>query len=243
MWNNIRDELHQPEYTGKNRCIPCTSVNVLIALGISAYAGKKNRITGVLAFLGSISIIYLRGYIVPGTPSLTKQYLPDEVLKHFEHKPPTTQVIEADGEINIESVLLTAGVIEPCEDIDEQDIAVALGYDEGDFTIAELNGGYNLLSEEELIAQWPSKGALLADFTAEKELSRRYSGWNKLTSQNKGVVLRGLRLFLDVFPTTGAPVEVSEQTVESCCRSSDVIAIRCSKTGQRLLEQPVDSAQ
>jgi hypothetical protein len=241
---------------------------VLIALGLSAYAGKKNRIAGTLVLLGSVSIIYLRGYIVPGTPSLTKKYLPDEVLKHFEHEPPTTQAIEANGEIDIESVLLTAGVIEPCEDlddyclstefkqawmdrvdnlenvvIDEQDIARALGYNKGDFTIVESNGGFNLLSEDELIAQWPSKGALLADFTAEKELSNKYSGWNQLSSEDKGIVLRGLRLFLDIFPTTGAPVEVSEQTVESCCRSSDVIAIRCSKTGQRLLEQPVDSSQ
>ncbi|WP_254547217.1 hypothetical protein [Halomarina pelagica] len=39
---------------------------------------------GFLAFTGSIILIYLRGYLVPGTPKLTKQYFPLETLRWIE---------------------------------------------------------------------------------------------------------------------------------------------------------------
>lgn len=90
------DRLRQPEYTGENRCIPCTVVNVVIALVASALvavaslsvAGSAAGLAvAVVAFALSLAAIYLRGYLVPGTPELTQQFLPGRVLRAFGKDP------------------------------------------------------------------------------------------------------------------------------------------------------------
>ncbi|SFR89344.1 hypothetical protein SAMN05216559_0614 [Halomicrobium zhouii] len=81
------DELKQPEYTGENRCLPCTGVNLLIAVVAAAVAGRRSRKAGAGVFVASVVLIYLRGYLVPGTPALTKRYLPDDVLRLFGKEP------------------------------------------------------------------------------------------------------------------------------------------------------------
>lgn len=80
--------LKNPEYTGANRCPPCTIVNVAIAILLAVALGTVAPALGVAALFLSLGIIYVRGYLVPGTPRLTKRYLPDAVLKRFEHEPP-----------------------------------------------------------------------------------------------------------------------------------------------------------
>jgi|AntDeeMetagen134_2_1112570.scaffolds.fasta_scaffold00809_4 hypothetical protein len=66
----IIDKLRQPEYTGENRCTPCTAVNVAIATaGGTLVAKAKSPVLGTAAFGVSLGTIYLRGYLVPGTPN------------------------------------------------------------------------------------------------------------------------------------------------------------------------------
>ncbi|MCU4972005.1 hypothetical protein OB955_04560 [Halobacteria archaeon AArc-m2/3/4] len=84
---NTIDRIRQPEYTGENRCIPCTSVNVVIAAVFSLGAGLLFVPLGVVVFAASLLSIYLRGYLVPGTPTLTKRYFPDWVLAKFDKEP------------------------------------------------------------------------------------------------------------------------------------------------------------
>ncbi|QFU82137.1 hypothetical protein [Natronorubrum aibiense] len=80
---DIVNDLKQPAYTGENRCEPCTILNLLIAAVVGSLVARKSRIGGLLAVGLSIGLIYLRGYLVPGTPTLTKRYLPPEVLRWF----------------------------------------------------------------------------------------------------------------------------------------------------------------
>lgn len=87
MGNEIVDKLRQPEYTGENRCLPCTVVNIVIAVVGSHAVMRKSRVGGVLTLAGSLVCIYLRGYLVPGTPALTKRYLPENVLRWFGKDP------------------------------------------------------------------------------------------------------------------------------------------------------------
>ncbi|UPM43804.1 hypothetical protein [Halocatena salina] len=87
MGKEIVDKLRQPEYTGEDRCLPCTVVNLVIAAVGSLVVSRKSRLWGGLAFAGSLACIYLRGYLVPGTPALTKRYLPAEVLQWFGKDP------------------------------------------------------------------------------------------------------------------------------------------------------------
>lgn len=84
---DVVEALHQPEYTGDNRCEPCTILNLVIAAVLSSLIARKSKLGGVLALGFSIGLIYLRGYLIPGTPTLTKQYLPPEILRWFGKDP------------------------------------------------------------------------------------------------------------------------------------------------------------
>ena len=147
------DRIRQPAYTGENRCIPCTAVNAVIAIALAG-------LVGLLAFVlelgpalagGAAAIvlvvsglsIWLRGYLVPGTPTLTKRYFPDWLLAKFEKAPPGTSpeemapLHEGDDEhgpdpiqdrnvgLNPHQVLAEAQLIQECET--EDDLCLVAG--------------------------------------------------------------------------------------------------------------------
>ena len=123
--SSLQDMILREEYTGENRCMPCTIVNLLIAAGLSMIAGWIQVELGVAVLVGSILLIYLRGYLVPGTPTLTKRYLPNRVLAAFDKGPEshdeteweTLEKLEAyrENTVDAESFLQEIGAIEPCE--------------------------------------------------------------------------------------------------------------------------------
>jgi len=137
---SVIDRLRKPEYTGENRCTPCTIVNAGIAAVASALAwvvaagaiGESAAgALGVGLFAACLGIIYLRGYLVPGTPTLTKRYLPNRVLALFDKHPLDQQSEEESwdaGEreeeaqrtaVDPEQFLLEADVVAPCEREDD----------------------------------------------------------------------------------------------------------------------------
>ncbi|MWV64141.1 hypothetical protein GRS48_04795 [Halorubrum sp. JWXQ-INN 858] len=79
--------LRDPRYTGPNRCLPCTAVNVVIAAAIALLVATVSVPGALLVFGASVATISVRGYLVPGTPTLTKRYLPDRVLAWFDKGP------------------------------------------------------------------------------------------------------------------------------------------------------------
>jgi hypothetical protein len=84
---DVVDTYRQPEYTGENRCEPCTVLNLVIAMMLSSVVARKSKFGGAVVFGISVGLIYLRGYFVPGTPKLTKRYLPPEILRWFGKDP------------------------------------------------------------------------------------------------------------------------------------------------------------
>ena len=104
------ERLRQPEYTGENRCLPCTVVNAIIAGALAAAATLLvTPVGGGVVLVLSLAAIYLRGYLVPGTPELTKRYLPDRVLRLFDKAPDLPDPGET---VDVEGYLLDAGVLE-----------------------------------------------------------------------------------------------------------------------------------
>ncbi|ELY97861.1 hypothetical protein [Natrialba asiatica] len=94
----ILDQVHNPEYTGENRCIPCTVVNLVIAGALTVAVAIASPIAAVAVFVLSVVAIGLRGYLVPGTPTLTKQYFPDWLLAKFDKAPePGGSTLETDA--------------------------------------------------------------------------------------------------------------------------------------------------
>jgi len=151
MLGSLVTRLRRPEYTGENRCLPCTVLNVgiasvgstllaawIVAAGYSTVA--LGVATGVLAV--SLAAIWLRGYLVPGTPTMTKRYLPASVLAAFGKTPESSpdgiaagagadagagdegvKAGDTDGDaaapadaqpVDPEALLERAGAIEPC---------------------------------------------------------------------------------------------------------------------------------
>ena len=128
---SLLDTLRQEEYTGENRCIPCTVVNVAIATLLAAVVATAAIELAIVLFAVSVLAIYFRGYLVPGTPTLTKRHLPDRVLEAFD-KRPSRDGVEAtvddeqewetlekldkyrENAVDPEQFLLDVGAVEPC---------------------------------------------------------------------------------------------------------------------------------
>jgi hypothetical protein len=255
------ERFRQPEYTGENRCIPCTAVNVVIAaVGSGIASVLLTPVGGAVVFALSLVTIYLRGYLVPGTPTLTKRYFPDWLLAKFDKlEDETPQVNETERDP--EEVLADAGAVEPCEEMDDLCLADSfrqtwddnmdsinaegteksdlgqvleveadkLSFDEHDEAlVAQYEGGR--------LGQWESRAALVADLAAAKVLEDSYGEWDELTVTNQSRVLSGLRIFLESCPDCGGDIAMDQETVESCCRTMDVVAVGCTECDSRLLE-------
>lgn len=265
------DRLRQPEYTGENRCMPCTVVNTLIAIVLSvgvALAGVWSgmatlggALAGVIFGLSMLSI-YLRGYLVPKTPELTKQYFPDWLLERFG-KDPDPELIET--EIDPEAALVEAGALEECPDrddlcltegfraewydeIDRVDVDNAgrdrllelLGVDEADVRFQEHGSAFLAKINNQTVGKWESQPAFTADLGAANVLAERYEDWERLPLESKSQLLNGLRLFLDACPGCGGVPEFGSETVESCCSTYEVAAVSCTECESRLFETPVE---
>lgn len=50
-----------------------------------------------------------------------------------------------------------------------------------------------------------------------------------LADSAAATLLAGLRLFLDTCPVCEGPLAFGKETVESCCRSVDVVAVDCGE--------------
>ena len=121
------DQFRQPEYIGESRCTPCTVLNVAIAVILAAAIALAFPPAGIAAFLVFLSLIYLRGYLIPGTPGITQRYFPNRALQWFEKAPAEeeTKAVGTDGGLaqadrnDVGETLLAAGVVEECPDDDD----------------------------------------------------------------------------------------------------------------------------
>ena len=128
---SVVDSFRQPEYTGENRCGPCTAVNLLLTAGASAAAWVLLAPwVAAGTFAAGAATIYLRGYLVPGTPALTKRYLPAPVLRAFGKAPLSDRTVRSVGEdAPSERWLVAAGALSGTErgDGDERANAASNG--------------------------------------------------------------------------------------------------------------------
>ncbi len=85
------DRLRRPEHTGENRCLPCTVLNLVVAVALAGGLAVVSIELAVGVFVLSALAIYLRGYLVPYTPALTAKYLPVRVLEAFGKEPTPTE--------------------------------------------------------------------------------------------------------------------------------------------------------
>lgn len=61
--------LRRSEHTGENRCWPCTFVNgALVGTASVALGFAVTPTAGVAVAVGGLALVWLRGYLIPGTP-------------------------------------------------------------------------------------------------------------------------------------------------------------------------------
>mgnify|MGYP000025776978 CR=1 FL=1 len=255
--------LRQPEYTGKNRCWPCTGVNILLAAFVASAVATLSPPAAVAVLAGSLGAIYLRGYLVPGTPTLTKRYFPEAVLRLFDkHEQPDPPTI--DDDTDLESFFFEIGALEECADgtdlcltdgfrrawidhidrlrgRDAADMDLAAPFDGLDIDperirIETYDNACEAYVDDTRVGQWESQAAYLADLAADRVIRDRYPAWGRMGFSARAEVLGSLRLWLKQCPTCQGPVTLGEDTVESCCRSIDVVAATCDSCGARLFE-------
>lgn len=266
------DRFRKPAYTGENRCLPCTGVNVAIGAAAAAVlAVVATPAVGAAAFVVSLAAIWLRGYLVPGTPELTKRYLPEPVLAWFgKDERPTEETPTVDDPAalqNPEQVLLLTEAVRETDDGTDIELVPAFETawteaardlrEDRDPQVAELAGlfevapdtavvhdeihGPGLYADGERLHDWPSEGAMLADASAQRVLADR-AGWRDVPPEQRVGICRALRSFLSTCPVCDGQVALTEDTVESCCQYWDVLAVRCADCETHFLEIDPQSA-
>jgi len=262
--------LRQPAYTGANRCLPCTIFNVAIAVvGAAGIAAVTAPSVGAIALCGALGAIWLRGYLVPGTPEFTKRYFPPRVLALFGKGPDGVKAEALDGEaIDPEAYLFDADVLVETPDgrdfafgpefltawraaidsngTDEATDLTALstltGIEKAALSIDWRGGVGFAFADGERIGHWESRAAFRADAAADRVLTDYREDWADRPLGERSTILGALRLFVDECPTCAGPVALEERVVESCCSSYDVIAGRCGGCNARLFEMQLPAS-
>lgn len=249
---SLVDALRDPVYTGANRCWPCTAVNLtLVALG-AAVVGALAAAAGVVVAGLGVAAVWLRGYVVPGTPTLTRRYLPAAVLARFGKAPggtapPTgdpTERLSALGVLQDDEPRLTrtfrdrwadtAGSLAGDERAVRRAAGEALAVPPADVTVETDGDGVSLVVGGDWVGQWPSRPALVADLSTELALSGR--GWAGIERTERADLAARVRALAERCPVCDSPTRVSEDTVESCCGSAEVVAVTCPGCSARLAE-------
>ncbi|MBX0321517.1 hypothetical protein EGH21_00600 [Halomicroarcula sp. F13] len=263
---SVVDRLRRPEYTGADRCLPCTVVNGLVAVVLSVLAAGVAVAAGATALalpaalavaLPSAAAIYLRGYLVPGTPTLTKRYLPERVRRMFGKAP--TSKSQSPGpppDVDVEAILLEVGAVEPCGDdlcltewygemwrdaLDSHDpdratLLDRLDVDASTVEFEEHGDAFRARVGERYVGTWESRPAFEADVANAAVLRETYDDWDHLSVAQRGQVLNGLRLFVDTCPRCGGTPTFDTETVQSCCSEHEVAAVTCENCAARLFE-------
>lgn len=247
------------KYTGENRCTPCTVVNVTLAtIFAGVVAVVVGASVGIAFFLVALALIYFRGYLLPGTPTLTKRYLPASVLELFGKEPVGERAARSiDADTATEEQLVAVGALTDdeapvltdsfatawetaiegvrSEDIDESVLRTLFGTDDVSrhaATGAVIDGNQSI--------RWISESALIADVAAGRLLAERDGGWETLSPSDRIALLRSLRLFIRVCPTCDGSVDVAERTVDPCCeRPHTLIEVVCSDCKTPLADDAV----
>jgi hypothetical protein len=257
---DVASNVRRPEYTGENRCAPCTALNVLIAAAIAAVLASVSFGLAAAAFVLALLAIYLRGYLVPGTPTITKRYLPAPVLRLFGKESPTTGVtITEDGDAN--EALAAAGVLER----GRGGFRLAPGFREEwrdrirtvrrrgpteedvetlfDAERLDRHGETSFVLDTSKSLRWDSEGALVADVAAGGLLRSAFGDWESIDATTRQDVLRRLRLLLDRCPSCDGPIETVRHHADPCCqRPYTIVESFCGSCDELLTTMDVPDA-
>lgn len=235
---SLATALARPEYTGENRCWPCTVANGFILLCCCLVLAVLSPLLSLFVLVVGVGAITLRGYLVPRTPKLTARVR--RTIDPDPGRPPVGSIAtaESNGELGERVVegLIDGGVIRPEGarlQLDETFRAAwreemeRLGAlpDEGLIEAIESathGTTVELLSaDRSLIAltgpgggeAWLSRPVAIAEVAAERALK----GTTAMPDRHRLAAARALRSFLDRCPVCETRTE--ETSLRRCCGS------------------------
>lgn len=270
--------LQNEAYTGANRCNACTAVNLAITVVLSGavvaagshLAGMTVAVgTGATTFaLGTVSI-WLRGYLVPGTPELTKRYMPSWMLTWFGKNPSglTGDAGQADAygpgqDFDIGTQLGTVGAVGPCQD--EDDLCLQNSFEKSWRAALEDVTTEPVAADGLAVMGFEPEEVTIERF-GEAMVVRRFGSdllkWPSETALRVDLASAAaladrsdewetyspaeraqLLQGLRVFLTEcpgGDETVLEGDSVTSCCDSYEVATVVCSESGDRVFEQPI----
>ncbi|NGM70489.1 hypothetical protein G6M89_16015 [Natronolimnobius sp. AArcel1] len=213
-------------------------------------------IAGIAFVALALVIIYLRGYLIPGTPTLTQRYVPQPVLNWFGKQPAvpaeddSTLEPNPDGNASVESIL-ESFVVE-CEDVDDLCLEESFRADwrEEMARLRRTDGGTARLASElgveparletettenrfavavdgTQVARWNSQPAYLADIAAIVVLGERDDDWATLEEAERSRTLATLRSFLEHCPACDQPLAAADESERFCCGGEQTLTLQC----------------
>ncbi|TQQ82045.1 hypothetical protein [Halonotius roseus] len=260
----------QAKYTGKNRCLPCTIVNIIISIFLTSivvifgYIVIKPVISfvcGGCVLILSLLSIYLRGYLVPGTPELTKRYFPPWLLTIFNKE---QKITETETKTNPEPILVAAGALDECNngtdlcitadfsddwqtEIDkmkksggESQLLDFFNVEDGNVEYSERDEMFVARVDGTIIGLWDSKVAFFADLGAVQVLSDRISNWSGFETNEQRQLLSGLRLFAETCPSCSGTLDFRTKSIESCCSTYQIAVVLCNECGAQLFKSNIN---
>lgn len=254
--------LRVPAHTGPNRCYPCTALNLLLvgaaALVVSSYVAAAGV---ALTVLGAASV-WLRGYVVPGTPRITRRLFPERVLAWFDKRPAEREAETVSAALPFDATDPTALLVEVgvLDDTDQPSlapafrsswtataaslsaspeavrsaVAEALAVSAESVDISSAEPSVVVTVDGDWVGQWPSRTALVADLATERTLAD--TDWPELDQVRRASLAARIRAVAARCPVCDGATRVSTETVESCCRETDVVAVACPACEARLAE-------
>jgi len=256
----------QPQYTGEDRCLPCTTINLIMAVLIAGGVALINPFIGIGVLVVETVLIYYRGYLIPGTPELTKRYMPAWALKLFGKTPVEEQAQSASSaqeqstdasELNPIDVLTAIGVATETEDqaditltttfenlLNQQDFADPTADAEaiftkffGDVTIEDTDTSVHLTrSDQGIIMNWPSHAAMIGDARIAQALAETDTQFTKRDEINQLQLIQSARTLLENCPVCDGSLSFSQEERETCCQTYTATVLSCDACDSTLLE-------
>ncbi|QAU14042.1 hypothetical protein EKH57_15765 [Halorubrum sp. BOL3-1] len=256
---SVLARLRRPEYTGDNRCLPCTAVNLVLTAVLVGVIAVGSPAAALAVAAVSLASIYLRGYLVPGTPTLTKRYLPDRVLGWFGKSGAGASASVSTDDFDVVAFLdRTSIVVDDGNDIAldpafetrleaaaldlDSDAALTAGsadlldLDPDRISFVSAGSSWRVVVDESIRGQWESRAAFIADLAAHHTLSEWAYGWDSVPGAARGQTLSAIRACLDTCPICSDKIQLGTELVSSCCREYEVVAATCQGCNARLFE-------
>jgi hypothetical protein len=230
-------------------------VNLVLTGVIAGGIALLSRPAALLFVPLALSSIWLRGYLVPGTPTLTKRYLPARVLSWFGKD--VGEPIEGDA-FDVAAYLETAGIIDvegadvsitPEFEVELGDVVFELGDDrtirretaaflgvEPEDIAFERGDPWSVRVEDSIVGRWESRAAFITDLGADRILTERRPDWRGLPASARGRTLSAIRACLDFCPVCAGEVRLGTKIVETCCREEEHVTATCVECDAPLFE-------